>query len=312
MKEKKIIRELEQSDERYTKGTDSTAKKRAKSARCIGILSVAACLAVVAVSLVLAKQAGEKKEHEDIATKKYGEAAVYIPKIELLENQQGAAADMIGVVVYNGKIYTHAEYMYGDDEAKSKFIGEFLGSATGEIDEWSQPNDYKKELASNVAGEVYTVKGYDRDFRICILNTYGNLAFFENLNDINLTVGEDLYGEKRLNLRGNINKTEYQLHEDWDWAKGNIKELEDLPSGSIDAFVAELYKGEFEDLSKCKPSIYSQELKQAHLYFRMKDGTCVQMRLFENGYVGYSYMNDSCFVKIDNEIFTRVFDAALK
>ena len=43
----------------------------------------------------------------------------------------------------------------------------------------------------------------------------------ENLNDVTLYYGKDLYGEERLNLKNNFSEVFYQSHDDWNHTKGN-------------------------------------------------------------------------------------------
>lgn len=84
-------------------------------------------------------------------------------------------------------------------------IGEYLGYAVGNIDEWSSKDDYNKEFASTIGGDVYAINGYDTTFRIGILWEHEGekvLHLFSNLNGIKLVQGRDLY-EERLHLSEN-------------------------------------------------------------------------------------------------------------
>ena len=49
----------------------------------------------------------------------------------------------------------------------SKIVGEYLGTATGLIDEWT-PRDGYVELAGSVEGDFYSVKGYEPSFLLCM------------------------------------------------------------------------------------------------------------------------------------------------
>ena len=101
---------------------------------------------------------------------------------------------MIACVVYDGAVYTQGEWL---DDA-SALLGEYLGHATGSIDEWSDETDYV-EFAGTMSGELYTVVGYDPDFRICCLNDDGSAMLLERLNGISLDTGADLF-DQRLHL----------------------------------------------------------------------------------------------------------------
>lgn len=243
--------------------------------------------------------------------------AVFIPPIELPETSDGAIYDMIGLVVYNGNIYTQAQsYEYSDANKIADLVGDYLGYATGEIDEWSNEDAYSEEFASTYTGNVYSVKGYSTDFRICISSEYVDesgytvkwIQFLERLNGIGLTDGEDLFGD-RLNIKDRIASIQYQTHEDWNQAKNFYKNLTGLTEEQINAFIEELYAGKFEYAYETYPDIYDDSsLEQAHLYLHLDDNTDVEIRLIEGGYVGYQDLG-WYFVKMPGEAFDTIFYA---
>ncbi len=158
------------------------------------------------------------------------EQGVYIPEIALPEEGIKAGysmSDMIGLVVYKGGIYTQARHYDGEDlEKVSGLIGEHLGTAKGNLDEWSSQDEYATEFASNMGGEVYTVKGYDPGFRICVC-VYENdeilrmVMFMERMNNITISTGEDIF-ETRLHICGNVRSVQKQSHDDWDNGRGDF------------------------------------------------------------------------------------------
>ena len=121
-------------------------------------------------------------------------------------------ADMIAFVMYQGNMYTDAE-MYSEEESPhlEGLLGEEIGESTGTIDEWSDESEYAREFASNIPGKVYTVQGYDPDFRLCVRRDFTDdsgvhrmwLHFLEHLNGISLSTGADLF-EDRLQLRDRV------------------------------------------------------------------------------------------------------------
>ena len=251
------------------------------------------------------------------------DGGIYIPAIELPESDVSAC--MIGLVVYNGHVYTQSSaYSYFGEAAESidGLTGDYLGRATGSIDVWSSPEEYDRYLASTVKGEVYTVKGYDSDFRLCIRNMVEDpdgepelwIEFMDRLNDITLTDGKDLF-EDRLHVSGRVSSVQWQAHEDWDWGKGNIHEAS-LPEGAWEAFVDSLDSGSFIDAWMPDGSFYEDRPyssifdtpNQTHLFPNMQDGTIIELRLVEGGYVKYS-MNGWYFVKMPGEAFDTVYDA---
>ncbi|MBR4692310.1 MAG: hypothetical protein IKP17_06080 [Oscillospiraceae bacterium] len=260
---------------------------------------------------------------EPIPTLNPAPAGISIPAIELPE--PGAQADMLGLIVYRGGIYTQAGRYEGEAaERIEALLGDYLGYAAGRIDEWSTQEEYAVEFASSVPGDVYAVKGYDTDFRICIRQefTYGNgapglfVCFYERLNGITLTAGKDLY-EERLHVRGHVAAIQWQAHEDWDWNRGNYREAP-VSQEDWDAFLDALDAGGFIDAWAPDGSFYEgrpgstiyDTPNQAHLFLDMDDGTRIELRLIEGGYVRYRILGGGrYFVGMPGEAFDAVFDA---
>lgn len=240
-----------------------------------------------------------------------------IPSIKLSESIS-PTMDMKGIIVYNGKIYTQAEYLECDQTTKKSFMEEYLGKASGTIDEWSSKNEYSKELASNVTGDVYSVKGYDKAFRICIPEMYDGcdfIAFFENLNGITLETGKDLFND-RLHLKENYVDVTYKSNDDWNNNSGDFKRLEGITNTDYDNFFDALYQAPFEDISNKIDIIdlkgLNTDFNQSHIFLKMEDGTTIELRLLENGYVGYQGMQGQVFAKMSDDNFSTIFQASLK
>ena len=228
-------------------------------------------------------------------------SGVYVPAIELPEPDSGFTVDMIACVVYDGAVYTQGEWL-GDASA---LVGEYLGCATGGIDEWSDESEYSVEFAGTMSGELYAVKGYDPDFRICCLNDDGSAMLLERLNGITLDTGADLF-ETRLHLPERLESLTYLTHEDWNNGTKYYYTPE-LSEETVSDFLAELCAGQFVYLWETDRDIYDRAV-QGHLFFSMSDGTTVELRLIEGGYVGYQGLG-WYFVKMPGEVFDAVLAA---
>lgn len=246
------------------------------------------------------------------------EGGLYIPAIELPDNTSGVEIDMIGLVVYQGGIYTQSASYTGADavEINNNLLGNYLGYATGSISEWSTQDEYAEEFASSVAGEIYEVIGYDSSFRICMKwegeldngETVLNIQFLDRLNGITLNTGSDLF-EDRLHLNNRIVSIECQSHDDWNYAVNNYRTV-DVDDATWGEFINQLYSGNFVntwDPDNYTDTIYDTE-NQAHIYLRMNDGTTIGLTLIEGGYVGYDALG-WYFVQIPGEAFDSVFEA---
>jgi hypothetical protein len=238
---------------------------------------------------------------------------ITIPAIPVPGVGGGASADMVPLVVYRGHVYKMSGVNSGEGSSlREEMVGEYLGRATGTIDEWSTKKDYEKELAATVWGDVYTVKGYDPDFRICVRDEYqqGKIDLYDRLNGIRLFWGSELF-EDRLRLPGRVTAIRYQVHDDWNNSLGNVHYAA-IPKEVWEAFLDAVNFGWFVDAQPEKGSFYADKPEssiydtpnQAHLFLTLEDGIVVELRLIDGGYVGY----EGCFVRIPEDVFNTVYD----
>lgn len=255
---------------------------------------------------------GKSQDQGQTAT----DVGLYIPVVEVPKSSDGVAYDIIGLVVYNGGVYTQAENYHGAEAEKiENLLGEHLGHASGSITEWSTQEEYAEEFASSVEGEVYEVLGYDKSFRICVKREVEGengkelfIEFLDHLNGITLTTGADLF-ESRLQIRGRVDNIRWQSHNDWDYNLGNIQTVAIDPA-LWEEFLEQIDAADFVntwDPEITTNTVYDTE-NQAHVFLNMKDGTTIRLRLIEGGYVGYDALG-WYFVQIPGETFDAVFSA---
>lgn len=336
MKKEELYEAMNDIDEEYLELAD-TYKSKKKNRVWVKWLAATACLFLVLSVLQFIPQNVAPVEDEsqnpqkesavaegedlpsqtqDSETNVVDEMAsgLYIPAIELPNTSGGVEADMIALVVYQGGIYTQGESYYGKEAlAVDSLLGDYLGYATGSIDEWSAQEEYAKEFASSVAGNVYAVNGYDTDFRICIREEFEDengekelwIMFLNHLNGIYLETGADLF-ETRLHMRDRIVNIQWQSHDDWNYEMGNMQTT-DLEASVWDEFFEQIDKSEFVNEWEYSGRIYDTQ-NQVHLYLTMEDGTRIELRLIEGGYVGYDGLG-WYFVEIPGETFDEVFTA---
>ncbi|NLC45345.1 MAG: hypothetical protein GX783_13830, partial [Clostridiales bacterium] len=249
-------------------------------------------------------------EHQDPKSTEAAttENGFVIPAIELPKKESNVEFDMIGLFVYNGKIYTQTTTSIDFDSAK-KLLGNKLGTTKANIDEWSTQDEYAKEFASSIGKEdVYTVIGYDKEFRLMtyiivkdgISGPYKGAQFYECLNGITIQNGKDIFG--KLNLEGNIETVYYRRYNDWYYGIENFHEIDDI----------ELYNEFVNELNYTVPytaeSIEEfQRNQNSHkeLIFKLKDGSRVSMAIYKNGYINYGYSN--VYFKMEHEIFQKLW-----
>lgn len=233
------------------------------------------------------------------------ETDVYIPKIDLSKKTK-SSADMIGLIVYQGRIYTQSGTKVSFENAE-KLLGEKLGITKGSIDEWSKQEDYAVEFASNIGKtDVYTVKGYDKSFRIMTyIKQEGNVyaEFFECLNGITIKRGDDVFG--KLKLENNINSARFENFESWNNGKQQYKEIRNLQE--VNNFINEL-KNTIPYTQESLSYLFDDQgnTNQKFIYVTLKDCSEVQLRLFKDGYVFYS--NSHIFFKMEKKTFDKFWN----
>jgi hypothetical protein len=301
----------------------SANDSRARTRKFVKRLApIAACIAI-AITAVIGYQA-DWFRGETAADIPGGEAAadsegkgVFVPAIKLPENRNDAAACVIPLFVYQGRVYVQT-LRYGIDEpsAAEDLVGERIGFARGNLNAygWSKPEDYAEEFAGTVAGDVFTVIGYDPEFRLCMQQTYTDddgkyfewVEFYEHLDGIWLEAGSDVFGD-RLKLRGNWAQVKFQKFDDWNWGRNIFNDLTGVPESDIDVFIDELYSGTFENIP-VESDFFAHRMARI-VYFYMDDGSIITVQLIEGGYVQYEHLS-WYLVKMPGEAFDKMFAAA--
>ena len=235
---------------------------------------------------------------------------IYIPKIQLPKNiNTGAAkssADMIGLVVYQGRVYTQTGIKINSENAEN-LLGEKLGTTKGNIDEWSKQKDYAVEFASTIGKQdVYSVKGYDKNFRIMTyekINGTMNAQFYECINGITVKTGADIFN--KLRIENNIKTSKYKSFESWNNNKQQYENLKNMQI--LSSFVDKLkYAIPYTQGSKSYFWNDKAETNQKFVYIILKDGSQIQLRLFKDGYIYYD--SSHIFFKMEDQTFNKLWD----
>lgn len=295
-----IPKELSERSKRGILQAKQESQKGRKRVNVIG-LGIAAALLVSLGSFTILNNDFALKENRTIVKEENG---VKIPAIQLPKGN--VAAKMMGLIVYNGEIYTQARTQIDAEKAKA-LIGEKLGTTKGNINEWSKQKDYDEELASTIGiEEVYTVKGYDKDFRIM---TYGELdgnpyaEFYENLNGITINNGDDVFG--KLKMAGNVSTATYRTFDDWNNGVDNYRSITDQKV--LNDFIEELNhskpftrEGDSDPMSQSRNNEEYRELT-----IQLEDGTKVSLDLFKEGYIYYGDLG--AYFKMNEDLFSKMW-----
>lgn len=230
-----------------------------------------------------------------------GDNGITIPKREVyLAKNDGVEMDMLAFFIYEGRVYiSFGEYGNISDE----IVGEYLGTSTGMIDEWT-PKDGYVDFAGSIEGDFYSVNGYDKEFMLCMKDSDGTVSIFYNDNGITLYQSSDLF-EERLHLKGNYVQAYYQNDKEWNYGEG-YHNVDSQDMNIIDSFVDALNSGSLIRVDGNETNMYS--LNQIyHLYLEMNNGIVLHFRLYEGGYVRFEGV-PGVRVKIDESRFNELIN----
>jgi hypothetical protein len=301
---KSVIGKVVPDKEMEQRMTEQVLQKPYKKFDFKKIASVAASIVIVASLGILGYKLTDKKDTYPPVTASSGQG-IYIPKIEL-SNKSNGKADMIGLIVYQGRIYTQSSTRISPDNVK-KLLDKKLGTTKGSIDEWSKQKDYDVEFASSIGkADVYSVKGYDKNYRIMTFDEKEGTIyaeFFECFNGITVTKGDDVFG--KLKIENNISSAKLEKFESWDNNKQQYKALKNLQT--LDTFISKL-KNTTPYAQESLSNLFTDQgdTNQKFIYITLKDGSQVELRLFKDGYVFYG--SSHIFFKMDNKIFNKLWD----
>lgn len=285
------------------------AERRRKKPVWVKWGAMAACLCLACGMAMYTQKVLPSTEPKTGQSITVSDDGVSIPKLDIsLSND--VEADMVGFFIYQGNCYVQYQWL----ENAEDIVGEYLGTATGLIDEWT-PEDGYVELAGSVRGDFYSVKGYDPSFMLCIVHDSGDISTYVCNTGIIIKYGSELY-EDRLHLTGNYRKIQFETRASWYQSKGEVYSLAD--GEIVSTFIQALNAAEFlpwESVPAMEgyttSSIYDTEIY--HVYFSMDNGIIIHLRLYENGYVRFQGMNDIC-VQIPAEAyaaFLALLDASM-
>lgn len=228
---------------------------------------------------------------------------VTIPAMEV-DLCKNVSSDMAAFFIYTGRIYVQDEWIYDHPE----LVGEYLGTATGKIDEWTKQDGYV-ELAGSIEGDFYTVNGYDPAFMLCMKEEDGAVTTFINDNGITLYTGADLF-EDRLKLEGNYDVVLWQDKEAF-WYSEEATQVQTEDLAFIERFIQEIDQAEFVYADEnAVDQLFDEETQVYHLTFEMKNGMTVDLEICEDGTVFYRRMSEVC-VKVDASWYVKLVDVLM-
>ena len=261
--------------------------------------AAAACLCLAIIGTAIWTFAPSHKDGTGLTVSENG---VTIPKLDV-SLSANESADMLAFFIYQGRCYTQYEWIYDNED----IVGEYLGTATGLINEWTPKEGYV-ELAGSISGDFYSVWGYDPSFMLCMKDADGVVSTYICNNGITLKYGSELY-EDRLHLSDNFESMQYESRASWYFGKGERYQMDSIHDIVLD-FIKSMDSALFVPcdlvpLGEGQTTMADTELY--HLYFRMENGTTVHLRLHENGYVRFQGMSKLC-VQVPEESYNELLE----
>ena len=253
--------------------------------------AIAACLCFAIIGTIIWRQFAPTHSNGTGVT--VSENGVTIPqlKVSLSANEE---AKMVGFFIYQGRRYVQYEQIYDVN-----IVGEYLGTATGLIDEWT-PADGYIDFAGSVNGDFYAVNGISPDFMLCMRSDDGSICTYINNNGITLKTGTDLF-EDRFHISETCSGLTYQTHTAWDNNDDEYFILKESYQQELTLFIKALDQALFLP-EQDAPCDFNQVLY--HIDLTLESGMNVKLRLFPEGYVFFDGIH-SVFLKTETKAFER-------
>jgi hypothetical protein len=230
---------------------------------------------------------------------------IFIPKFELPKNSNSSNGSIANIrfIEYEGRVYTETGTNISLERAEELLDKKLSGN---EIVNNQSKQVVNSGFVSNVdTTGVYSVKGYDKSFRVM---TYGKIngnistEFFECLNGITVKNGNDFFS--KLKIENNIRTVKYESYESWNNKKQEYKEVTNLKV--LNNFVSE-FKNTVPYTSKSVSHLLDENRdNQKLVYIILNDGSEVQLILYKNDYIYYRWSH--VYFKMDSKVFGEMWN----
>ncbi len=239
--------------------------------------------------------------------------SITIEEVKLPAGNGEVTARMRPLFVYQNKIYIRYSTAiattdgYTVSEADMLNLrGDYLGTTTGGIDEWSGDDAYVADFASNIGeAQVYTVKGYDSKYRLMVYTPYEGgfgCEIYDSFGGLTMNSGDDYFG--LLNLKGNVVSYQWETMDSWN--NGGTQKTEQQADEAVNKFIKALYSSTPVERSIDTLIDEASMESQKFLYLKTEDNLITTVRLLKDGYV---YVDEIGFFQVDKDDFDKFFNA---
>jgi hypothetical protein len=237
--------------------------------------------------------------------------SVTVAEVQLPTAGGEIKARMRPLFVYQGRIYIRYSTAIASpdgytvsEEDMLGLRGDYLGTTTGGIDEWSGSEDYIDDFASNIGeAEVYTVKGYDSKYRLMVYTPYEGgfgCEIYDSFGGLTMDSGDDYFDI--IKLKDNVVSYQYESLDSWN--NGGTQKVEQQADEALERFVKALYTSTPVERSIDMLIDESTADGQKFLYLKTKDNLITSLRLLKDGYV---YIDDIGFFQVKKADFDAFY-----
>ncbi len=212
------------------------------------------------------------------------------------------------ILIFQAKTYYHVcDYVLSEQESVKAFLEESIGEAVlSDLSGNSKAWDINEEKRGN----VYTLKGYDVDFRIAVLSEKcleeGEkkivISCFDEMDGFLLKQGKTIY-EDRLKIRSRIELDECKVVLD-----GKERDLQ-LSQEEWEGILVSLDENTIEYGNGASPlSLGGKEnrVRQAIVFLSLNDGTEIRLYVTEEGTISY-WNFSACSVNVPKSVVAPLF-----
>ncbi len=237
--------------------------------------------------------------------------SITIAEVKLPTANGEVKARMRPLFVYQNRIYIRYSTAIASDDGYTvkeedmlNLRGDYLGTTTGGIDEWSGDEAYVADFASNIGeAEVYTVKGYDSKYRLMVYTPYEGgfgCEIYDSFGGLTMDSGDDYFD--LLKLKGNVVSYQWETLDSWN--NGGTQKTEQQSDKALNNFIKALYSSTPVERSIDTLIDETSADGQKFLYLKTVDNLITPIRLLKDGYV---YVDEIGFFQVNQEDFNEFY-----
>ncbi|MDE6593797.1 MAG: hypothetical protein K2K57_12140 [Oscillospiraceae bacterium] len=215
---------------------------------------------------------------------------------------------------YNGSIYTSSHEISSAEKADIEAFAEGIkGGRLADVYSnraifWSADSSKLSHTDDNINGTIYSMTGYDEDFRVCVQyeryvepmeETYYGFIVFDKLNNIIVNKGSDLFKD-RLHLD---EYSEIRINE-------NGATYEETLSGDCSEFVQAIMDGKFIEADYDTREDFGKR-ESCTLVFYAENGLTTTISVFPDGYVSMTSGGNTFIEEVSPEACENIIKMAL-